>query len=150
MASALTLLGDAVSGRVLEALADTGLRHGHGYLIQRLLIGPATATEIADELGVTQQGVSKAVNELIRLGHLETLTDATDGRRRPLRLTRQGRRAIATARAARAEINDRFLDALGEDRFSATRDALLTALEALDLGGPTRRRAVPPAPGMLA
>ena len=47
MSSALTLLGEAITQQVLDALQGTGLRPGHGYLIQRLLIGPATATEIS-------------------------------------------------------------------------------------------------------
>ena len=46
LASLLTILGDAVSAEVVAALAGTGLRHGHGYLVQRLLVAPATATAI--------------------------------------------------------------------------------------------------------
>src|SRR3954452_20172529 len=100
LSSSLTLLGDAVSGIVSEALAGTGLRHGHGYLVQRLLVGPATASEVADELGVSQQAVSKAVKELVPPGHVEPVADEADGRRRPVRLTARGRRAVATARTA--------------------------------------------------
>jgi DNA-binding MarR family transcriptional regulator len=119
-------------------------------LIQRLLHGPATATEIAGDLGVSQQAVSKAVNELIRLGHVETIADPADRRRRPVQLTVRGRDAVATARAARAGIDDRLREELGDERFDAVRAGLLAALEALDLGDAVRRRAVSPAPGMLA
>jgi len=41
-------------------------------------VGPATAIELADELGITQQAMSKTVKELLDLGHLETVPDPTD------------------------------------------------------------------------
>jgi DNA-binding MarR family transcriptional regulator len=144
LASAVTLLGDAVSRTVVEALAGTGLRHGHGYLVQRLLVGPSTATEIAAELGITQQAVSKAVQELLALGHLEPTTDPTDRRRRPVQLSARGRRAVEAARQARRAVDDRLRAALGDETFDATLVALTTALEALGLGDRVRRRAVPP------
>lgn len=144
LSSSLTLLGDAVSAIVREALVGTGLRHGHGYLIQRLLVGPATASEVADELGVSQQAVSKAVKELVALGHVEPVPDDTDGRRRPVRLTTQGRRAVGTARTARREVDRRIRDALGDDAFARTSAALVVALDALGLAEQVRRRAVRP------
>lgn len=144
LASALTLLGDAVSGSVVDALAGTGLRHGHGYLVQRLLVGPATATEIADALGITQQAVSKAIRELTDLGHVTPVPDPADRRRRPVGLTAKGRRAVRTARAARGEIDDRIRAALGTERFEETRQALVLALDALGLAESVARRSVPP------
>lgn len=144
MSSALTLLGDAVSAAVAEALDGTGLRHGHGYVIQRLLTGPSTATEIADELGVTQQAVSKTVRELLALGHLETVTDPVDGRRRPVRLTQAGFEAVEKARAARREVDGRIRAVLGPEVFEATLAGLVAAFEALGMADRVRRRAVPP------
>ncbi|GLL04580.1 hypothetical protein GCM10017581_063270 [Dactylosporangium matsuzakiense] len=149
MSSALTLLGDAVTQRVLRALDGTGLRPGHGYLMQRLVTGPATATEIAAELGISQQAVSKALKELGDLGHIEVVSGAGDRRRRPMTLTATGRHAVGRARAARREIDERLRDALGADEFNATMAALRTALEALGLGDQVRRRAVQPPAGSL-
>jgi DNA-binding MarR family transcriptional regulator len=144
LASALTLAGDAVSGVVLAALRGTGLRHGHGYVVQRLLVGPSTATEIAVELGITQQAVSKTLKELVGLGHVEAVPDPDDRRRHPVRLTPRGRRAVAKARAARRDLDARFRDALGDDGFERTLASLLIVLDSLALAGPVRRRAVPP------
>lgn len=144
LSSALMLLGDAVSGTVLVALSGSGLRHGHGYLVQRLLVGPATATEIADALGITQQAVSKAIRELTDLGHVELVPDLADRRRRPVRLTATGRRAVRTARAARGEVDDRIRAVLGDEQFEETRRSLVLALEALGLADAVARRAVPP------
>lgn len=147
LASVLSLLGDAVSGVVLEALAGTGLRHGHGYVVQRLLLGPVTATEIAQELGVSQQAVSKALGELVALGHVEGVPDPSDRRRRPVRLTARGQQAVSTARAARQGVDRRIREALGDQAFDDTLVALTTALDVLGMGDRVRRRAArPPAP----
>lgn len=144
LASTLTILGDAVSRTVVDALAGTGLRHGHGYLVQRLLLGPATATQVAHELGVSQQAVSKAVNELVALGHVEAVRDPVDRRRRPVQLTARGRRAVDAARAARAEVDARIRAALGDEEFDRTTAALTVAIDALGMTESVRRRAVPP------
>jgi DNA-binding MarR family transcriptional regulator len=149
VAALLSLLGAAVDDAVLRALDGTGLRRAHGYLVQRLLVRPSTATELAVELGVSQQAVSKAIKELLDLGHVEHADDPDDRRRRPVRLTARGRKAVATARAARAELDARLRDAWGPDRFAATAAGLREALDALGLGDDVRRRAVPPPGGAL-
>ena len=144
MSSALTLLGDAISREVLESLRGTCLRHGHGYLMQRLLLGPCTATEIARELGVTQQAVSKGIKELIQLGHVEFVPDTADRRRRPVTLTADGRKAVETARATRRSLDRRLRNALGSPDFDRTMHALRLALEALGIADRVDRRAVQP------
>jgi DNA-binding MarR family transcriptional regulator len=140
----LTILGDAVSRQVVEALDGTGLRHGHGYLVQRLLVAPATATEMAAELGITQQAVSKTIKELVALGHVEMTTDPADSRRRPARLTRRGRAAVTRARAARQHMDDRIREALGIRRFDRLVADLDQVLDALGLRDDVNRRTVKP------
>lgn len=150
LASLLTILGDAVSSEVVSALDGTGLRHGHGYLVQRLLVGPTTATEMASELGISQQAVSKAVKELVGLGHVEMTVDPADSRRRPVRLTRRGRAAVSRARAARKVLDDRVRDGLGNQRFDGLVADLERVLDVLGLRDAVERRVVPPPAGELA
>jgi DNA-binding MarR family transcriptional regulator len=147
LSSALTLLGDAVSRVVVQALEGTGLRHGHGYLVQRLLVAPATATELANDLGITQQAVSKTIKELLDLGHLETVPNSADRRRRPVRLTSRGIQAVERARAARAEVESQLHAALGQERMDRAMADLQTMLSVLGLSDDVRRRKVrPPGP----
>jgi DNA-binding MarR family transcriptional regulator/GNAT superfamily N-acetyltransferase len=54
----------------------------------------ATATEIARELSLDPGYLSRLLKKLERQGHLDRGRDATDGRQRPLRLTRTGRRVF--------------------------------------------------------
>jgi len=144
MSSVLTLLGDAISHEVVEALRGTGLRHGHGYVIQRLVNGPATATEMAEELGVTQQAVSKVVTELVSLGHLEFVPDLADRRRRPVQLTAEGKLAVERARKTRHALDSRLREALGQRDFDRTMNALRVALDVLGLAERVERRAAQP------
>jgi DNA-binding MarR family transcriptional regulator len=152
LASAVSLLGAAVDDAVLCALSAAelrGLRPAHGYLVQRLLVGPATGTEIAAALGVSQQAVSKALKELLDLGYAQPCSDGTDRRRHPVELSAQGRRAVDVARAARADIARRIEAAAGEDRTAVAHDVLITALDVVGMGGRVRRRSVSPPAGAL-
>ena len=103
-------VGQAAAALVQEQLAAQGfgdLRFSHGYVFQHLIDGEPTVGELAAQLGMTQQGASKAVAELERLGYCERVADAADARvagsvradrgpgaRRPPR----GRRATARPR----------------------------------------------------
>ena len=128
----------------LQSLEGTGLRHSHGYVVQRLIVAPATATEIAADLGVTQQAMSKAVKELVALGIVEFVPHASDKRSRPVRLTESGRQAVETSRKTRRAIDQRIRGALGDQHFDQALEALTTIIEALGLDSAVRRRMVPP------
>lgn len=144
LAALLTILGDSVARQVLTALEGTGLRHGHGYLVQRLLVAPATATEMAGELGITQQAVSKTIKELVDLGHVEIAIDPSDARRRPARLTRRGRAAVTRARSVRQRVDDRIREALGDQRFERLVADLDEVVDALGLRNDVDQRSLKP------
>jgi DNA-binding MarR family transcriptional regulator len=147
LAQTVSLLGAWVDGHVIARLHDeglTGLRPGHGYFIQRLLVGPATATEMAQALGISQQAASKAVRELVDLGYVAFTADAADRRRKVAVLTDRGQRAVAVARTARADLDERVREAVGSTRFDAALSALHEAMTALGLDEAVRARRVRP------
>ena len=86
--------------------------------------------EIAENLGVTSQAVSKTVRELEGLGYVQRAVDAADGRVRRVALTARGRAVLEAGRAIRAEINAELEAALGEERVTAAATALRDALAA--------------------
>jgi DNA-binding MarR family transcriptional regulator len=146
-AQSLSLLGAWVDGYVIRCLDDAGLdglRPGHGYFVQRLLTGPATATEMARALGVSQQAASKAVGELVGLGYVALSTDNSDRRRKTASLTGRGREAVRRSRLARAALDRRLRGAIGEAPFATALDALHRAMEELDLATAVRTRTVRP------
>jgi DNA-binding MarR family transcriptional regulator len=54
----------------VRARGFDGLRHAHGYVVQRLIEGERPVGALAAELGVSRQAVSKSVTELERLGYV--------------------------------------------------------------------------------
>ncbi|MGV9411672.1 MarR family winged helix-turn-helix transcriptional regulator [Nocardia sp. NPDC003693] len=139
--------GQAAAARVQARLTEDGfgeLRMSHGYLFQHLITGEPTITELAAQLSMTQQGASKAVAELERLGYCERTPDPSDARVRRIRLTSRGHAAVAAARRARADLEARLAARFDDSRLTAQR-AFLTELLA-ELGGieAVERRAVLP------
>jgi len=93
--------------RIRERMAADGfddVRDSHGYVVQGLLDGDSTVTELASRLGVSAQAVSKSVTELERAGYVRRGHDPADGRARPLRLTARGDALVDASRRARQAV----------------------------------------------
>jgi DNA-binding MarR family transcriptional regulator len=145
--SSLSHIGTAVDAYVLVELRKArlhGLRKGHGYVIQRLVVGPATASEMAEMLGVTQQAVSKTVGELVKLGYVRQSVDSRDRRRRPLSLTARGRRAVKVSRAARAALEDQVRETAGPRRLAAAKAVAVVTADVLGIAERIETRSVQP------
>jgi DNA-binding MarR family transcriptional regulator len=126
------LLGEVLNAEILQRLRaeHPQVRYSHGFLIQQLVEGPRPIGEIAENLGVTSQAVSKAVRELEGLGYVERWSDPGDGRVRRVALTGSGRALLEAGRAGRAAINAELVSALGAERTAAAAKTLKAALEA--------------------
>ncbi|MEU5539845.1 MarR family winged helix-turn-helix transcriptional regulator [Streptomyces sp. NPDC020362] len=128
--------GFAATTAVQADLASMGfgdLRMSHGYVFQHLIDAQPTVSDLAAKLDMTQQGASKAVAELERLGYTERVQDAHDARIRRVVLTRRGREAVSAARRARAHLEARLRDRFGAEAFDAARGLLADLLD--ELGG---------------
>jgi DNA-binding MarR family transcriptional regulator len=144
------LLAETLNAEILAGLRDEhpDLRYAHGFLFQRLLEGPRSVGEVAGELGVTSQAVSKAVRELEALGYVARTADPGDARVRRLALTDRGRAAVQAARDLRARINAELAAALGPTRAQAAALALRDAVEARGAMPDVRARRVRGAQGL--
>ncbi len=140
------LLGEVFNVEVLERLGaeHPDVRYAHGFLIQQLVEGPRPVGEIAENLGVTSQAVSKTVRELEALGYVERSADAADARVRRVALTERGRALVEAGRSVRADINAELVAALGPDRVEAAAGALRAALVARGAMPAVRARRVRP------
>src|SRR3954463_3015348 len=125
------LLGEVLGLEMVERLRveHPDIRYGHGFLIQQLVEGPRPVGEIAANLGVTSQAVSKTVRELEALGYADRRPDPADGRIRRVALTKRGRAVLEAGRAVRAEINAELIAELGEKRVIAAARVLRAALD---------------------
>ncbi|MET9849052.1 MarR family winged helix-turn-helix transcriptional regulator [Streptomyces ossamyceticus] len=139
--------GLAAASTVQDELAALGfpdLRMSHGYVFQHLLHARPTIGDLAEKLDMTQQGASKAVAELERLGYAERLPDPEDARVRRVTLTPRGHEAVAAARRARAALEDRLRQRFGAPALDAARTLLAELLDTLGGAAAVRRREVRP------
>lgn len=104
--TALNLVAVALSERATRLVADAGfpgLRPSYGRLFGRLQHGPRSVSDLARDLGVTSQAVSKTLRPLVEQGYL-TVERGEDARSRIVALDDRGRRAVVAARAARRAV----------------------------------------------
>jgi DNA-binding MarR family transcriptional regulator len=140
-------LGLRVNQLVKERLQAAGfenVRESHGYVIQHLIEGERSITELARRMEVTQQAASKVVAELVELGVI-TMAPSADRRAKRVRLSLRGWRVIRMGRQIRGEIEARLRGVVGAAQYDSTKAVLFAGLEAL--GGMERvrsRRVAPP------
>ena len=143
------LLGAVFNAELLERLAveHPDVRYSHGFVFQQLVEGPRPVGEVAENLGVSSQAISKAARQLEALGYVERVPDADDARVRRLALTGRGHAAVQAGREIRAAINAELAQALGAECVQAAARALKTALEARGAMPAVLARRVPPPVG---
>ncbi|MGV9746008.1 MarR family winged helix-turn-helix transcriptional regulator [Rhodococcus zopfii] len=86
---AATQLVDAIQDGV-AARGFTDVRPSHGFAFTRISAGDATASDLAEHLGVTKQAAGQLVDQLVERGYVTREADPTDARARLLRLTDRG------------------------------------------------------------
>ncbi|WP_119698409.1 MarR family winged helix-turn-helix transcriptional regulator [Microbacterium halotolerans] len=127
----------------LRALGHPDVRASHGYLLQHLINGDPTVSDLADQMRVTQQRASAQVRELEHLGYVTRRTDMADNRVRRISLTARGEDLIADGRHVRAQLNAVLIDAAGEDSVHTTAETLSRLLDAVGGAEQIRRRSAP-------
>jgi DNA-binding MarR family transcriptional regulator len=141
----LSLAGSAADAAVMTAMREQGfsVTRAHGYVFQRLLTGEQSITDLARDLRMTQQGASKHVAELERLGLVSRTVRPDDRRARVVALTDRGRESIDVARAARADLDRRLQELVGEGGHRALREALVSLLDGLGISRHIASRSIP-------
>jgi DNA-binding MarR family transcriptional regulator len=130
---------------LIEALHAELARRGHpdvrpafGFAMQAIGTRGATATEIGQRLGVSKQAAGKTVDRLAALGYVERADDATDGRRKLIRLTPRGIDSLIQSAEIFDELRADWVGKLGAQRVADMESALRTMVPA-----PTFRIDVP-------
>jgi len=146
LAALTSVAGGGVVRAVIERMAADGLagiKPSHGYVIQRLVDDQPTISSLAASLGMTQQGASKQVRDLERLGYVERVAVPGDQRARRVRLTDSGRAVLDGGRRARADIESQVADLVGADAVQTAKVVLAALLEVVGLDDRVRTRSVP-------
>jgi DNA-binding MarR family transcriptional regulator len=113
----LKRLGFAAKEQALEAYDQTGLHPYHHAVLAVLDEGSReTQGAIADALGYDRGQLVGLLDELEDRGLVERKRDPSDRRRQSVRMTADGKRALATLRALAVELEDDFLANLDESQ----------------------------------
>jgi DNA-binding MarR family transcriptional regulator len=102
------------------------LRPAHGFAMQAIGPGGATATEVGRRLGVSKQAAGKTIERLEELGYVHRAGDQADRRRKLVRLTPRGIEALALSAMIFNDVRSRWRRELGASRLSALEEDLRT------------------------
>jgi DNA-binding MarR family transcriptional regulator len=124
----LSRVRDAVAEELFTRLTELGfgeLRPAHGCVFANIDDGGARLTELAERSGFTKQSVGEAVADLERLGFVERVRDPADGRAKIIQLTAHGREALTASDEIFSDIEGRFAEEIGRERYAQFRRTLL-------------------------
>ncbi|WP_068162781.1 MarR family winged helix-turn-helix transcriptional regulator [Rhodococcus phenolicus] len=124
---AATQLIDAIQDGVVER-GFTDVRPSHGFAFARISAGDATASDLADHLGVTKQAAGQLVDQLVERGYVTREPAPTDARARLLQLTDKGWACTRAADDAAREAVARWQQQLDPATFAALGTALRTVI----------------------
>jgi DNA-binding MarR family transcriptional regulator len=108
----------------LEAEGFIDLRPAHLAVFQHLPPGGARVTELAAGAQITKQSMSALVNYLESHGYIRRMADPADGRASLVCLTLRGMKVEEAARACLRDLESRWVDQLGRERFENLRATL--------------------------
>ena len=95
------------------------LRPAHGFALQAIGPGGATATETGQRLGISKQAAGKTIERLEALGYVGRDSDGSDRRRKLVRITPRGLDALAASAMIFEDIRSRWEAELGAGRLTA-------------------------------
>ena len=102
------------------------MRPAHGFAMQAIGPDGATATELGKRLGISKQAAGKTAERLEELGFATRETDSADHRRKLIRLTARGVRALALSAEIFDDIRARWVESLGAARVTDLESSLRT------------------------
>ncbi|MFF8657911.1 MarR family winged helix-turn-helix transcriptional regulator [Streptomyces huasconensis] len=117
----------ALIDRLHAELARQGhpdLRPAHGFAMQAIGVGGATASEVGRRLGVSKQAAGKTVDRLVALGYAARADDPADARRKLIRLTPHGVDALRRSAVIFDELRAEWAERIGAERLDALQDDL--------------------------
>jgi DNA-binding MarR family transcriptional regulator len=129
----VNLLAASGAPRLRAAFAAAGLdgiRPGQAVALVPLAAGGLHASDLADRLKVSRQAVAQGVVALERHGYVTRAPHPTDARARIIELTSRGRQALRVMRSNALDVEKRWQQVLGKQRFGELRETLVMLLSA--------------------
>jgi len=132
LATGFRLAVERLHARLAEAGFDE-IRPAHGFAFTRLSLGGATASELAEHLGVTKQAAGQMVDYLEERGYVTREPHPSDRRIKLITLAPRGRACIGVAITAKNEIAAHWARLAGIEEFAVARDVFSALLADGDL-----------------
>jgi DNA-binding MarR family transcriptional regulator len=120
---------------LFERLVAAGLedaRISHAHVTAYIKADGSRLTELAGQARMTLPAMSELVDDLQRLGIVDRRPDPSDGRAKLICLTEAGWEATRTAQHAIGEIEARYVEIVGAERFEAAARTLDELVRELD------------------
>ena len=105
-----------------------GVRPVHDSVLAYLDRDGTRASELAERAQLSRQAITQLVDELEELGVVERHPDPTDGRAKIVRYTPRALEHFDASRTVIADIERRWGEALGEERYAELRAMLAELL----------------------
>jgi DNA-binding MarR family transcriptional regulator len=122
------ILDRVVNDAVADALTAAGYRDltpAQGIVFEMLDPSGSRIADMARRARMTKQGMGQLVTAVEVLGYVSRGPDPSDRRAQVVRMTRRGNRAARTGRDALFALENTWRECLGDDRYEATRQALV-------------------------
>jgi DNA-binding MarR family transcriptional regulator len=123
----LEIAGEAMLDEFREELTKRGyadLRPTHGCVFRFVREDGMRLTDLAGFAGITKQSAGELVDDLVNLGYVERIADPEDRRAKLICLTERGREAQRIGFGIFAELEQRWANHFGQDRFEQLRELL--------------------------
>ncbi len=119
-------LGNLMAESREHLLAQSGseLRPSHHRVIGHVPPEGITATELAERVGMTKQGIGQFVQQLTDSGHLRTAAHPQDKRLRIIRRTSKGDASVRQLAAVLTDLEEKWAERVGRARYREFRDVL--------------------------
>jgi DNA-binding MarR family transcriptional regulator len=128
-AMAYRMLVDELHERLAER-GWVGVRPAFGFVLLALRSGPVSLRDLPGVLGTSKQAVSKLVDAMVAAGFVERAADPADSRAKRVQLSARGRALLADVEQIWAELEQGWVEVLGERRLDELRGDLTAVLRA--------------------
>jgi DNA-binding MarR family transcriptional regulator len=108
----------------LDGTEFSEIRPTHGCVFRFVRDEGMRLTRLADLAGITKQSAGEIVDDLAERGYVERVPDPADKRAKLICLTDRGREAQATGFALFGEVERRWIERFGAERWGAMRELL--------------------------
>jgi DNA-binding MarR family transcriptional regulator len=123
----LEIAGEAMLAEFRQELGKHGyedLRPTHGCVFRFVREDGMRLTELAAHAGITKQSAGELVDDMVDLGYVERIADPADKRAKLICLTERGREAQRIGFGLFTEIERRWAEHFGPERFEQLRELL--------------------------